>query len=464
STRVAAVLATSTTNGIYGHSKAICDRLNNSTLEDVRTIQLNGYEIIMVKIKRANGAIEFALNFSVQQLASGKKLHSYWNINQYPSGDYLNFQVWGSSMGQVSSITNHILNQFQSQSTLTEDVVSDRIPTVFVKKGSYSNGNLYLKLINKTSASSISFSGNKKATELATSQAISQTIGLTGAYEQDLVINTGGIFDIGFSINGNNSPQIDALYMADGPWGIDYVTTETTIANYTIQNSTNTVAADEYSIERNVSVSGEVYGTANVFRNILPGELTFNATNYAAVSFSIQNSLPVEVILVTENTTDWNNRLRFQLPANATGADVTIAFSNFTNALGQTFANEKIKGFVFSTIGNYTSFQPFNIAVSNLKLGNNAALGNQDFENLVSTKMYNYPNPCQNNTTIVLPKITESAQVKIVDVFGKVIQNKKYSVDLNSINIDVSELSKGIYIFEVTTNENEKLQTKFIVK
>lgn len=96
--RVAAVLATSTTNGIYGHSKAICDRLNNSTLEDIRTIQLNGYEIIMAKIKRAKGAIEFALNFSVQQLSDQNKLHSYWNINQYPTGDYLNFQVWGSSM------------------------------------------------------------------------------------------------------------------------------------------------------------------------------------------------------------------------------------------------------------------------------------------------------------------------------------------------------------------------------
>lgn len=464
STRVAAVLATSTTNGIYGHSKAICDRLNNSTLEDVRTIQLNGYEIIMVKIKRANGAIEYALNFSVQQLASENKLHSYWNINQYPSGDYLNFQVWGSSMGQVSSITNYILNQFQSESTLTEDVVSNRIPTVFVKKGSYSNGNLYLKLINKSNASSISFSGNKKATELAALESISQNVSLTSTYEQDLVINTGGIFDIGFSINGNNSPQIDALYMADGPWGIDYVTTETTIANYTIQNSTNTVAADEYSIERNVTVSGEVYGTANVFRNILPGELTFDATDYAAVSFSIQNSLPVEVILVTENTTDWNNRLRIQLPANATNADVTIAFSDFTNVLGQTFTNEKIKGFVFSTIGNYSSFQPFNLEVSNLKLGNNSALSNQNFDTVLTNKMYNYPNPCQNNTTIVLPKITESAEVKIVDVFGKVIQNKKYSINSNSINIDVNELSKGIYIFEVTTNENEKLQTKFVVK
>lgn len=464
STRVAAVLATSTTNGIYGHSKAICDRLNNSTLEDVRTIQLNGYEIIMVKIKRANGAIEFALNFSVQQLISENKLHSYWNINQYPTGDYLNFQVWGSTMGQVSSITNYILNQFQSQSSLTEDVVSNRIPTVFVKKGSYRNGNLYLKLINKSNASTISFSGNKKATELATLESMSQSVSLTSAYEQDLVINTGGIFDIGFSINGNNSPQIDALYLADGPWGLDYATTETTITDYSIQNSTNTVSADEYSIERNITLSGEVYGTANVFRNILPGELTFDATNYAAVSFSIQNSLPIEVVLVTENTTDWNNRLRVQLPANTTNTDVTIAFSDFTNALGQTFANEKIKGFVFSTVGNYSSFQPFYIAVSNLKLGNTSALSNQNFENLVSNKIYNYPNPCQSNTTIVLPSITESAEVKIVDLFGKVIQNKKYTINSNSINIDVNEIAKGIYIFEVITNEGKDFKTKVVIQ
>jgi hypothetical protein len=464
STRVAAVLATSTTGGIYGHSKAICDRLNNSTLEDVRTIQLNGYEIIMVKIKRANGAIEFALNFSVQQLISENKLHSYWNINQYPTGDYLNFQVWGSTMGQVSSITNYILNQFQSQSSLIEDVVTNRIPTVFVKKGSYRNGNLYLKLINKSNSSTISFSGNKKATELATLESMSQSVSLTSAYEQDLVINTGGIFDIGFSINGNNSPQIDALYLADGPWGLDYATTETTITDYSIQNSTNTVNTDEYSIERNVTLSGEVYGTANIFRNILPGELTFDATNYAAVSFSIQNSLPVEVVLVTENTTDWNNRLRIQLPENATNTDVTIAFSDFTNALGQTFANEKIKGFVFSTIGNYSSFQPFNIAVSNLKLGNNSALSNQNFENLVSNKIYNYPNPCQSNTTIVLPSNTESAEVKIVDVSGKVIQNKKYTINSNSINIDVNEIAKGIYIFEVITNEGKDFKTKVVIQ
>jgi hypothetical protein len=45
-------LAVSATSGsIYGHSKAICDRLNDSSLEDVTTINLNGYEIILVKKK-----------------------------------------------------------------------------------------------------------------------------------------------------------------------------------------------------------------------------------------------------------------------------------------------------------------------------------------------------------------------------------------------------------------------------
>ena len=308
------------------------------------------------------------------------------------------------------------------------------------------------------------FTGNKKATELGTLEAVTQNVNVTNAYEQDILINTGGIFDIGFSISGNNSPQIDALYMADGPWGLDYLASETTITTFAIQNSTNTVNPDEYSIERNTTVTGAVKGTANIFRNILPGELSFDASDYSSVSFLLQNALPVEVVLVTENTTDWANRLRFQLPANTSATEVAIAFSDFTNALGQTLGNEKIKGFVFSTIGNYSTFQPFSIAISNLRLGNTSTLNNQNFDNVLTTKMYNYPNPCQFNTTIVLPKTTQNATVAIVDISGKVIQNKKYTINSNKISVDVSELSKGMYIFEVTTSDNDKMQTKFVIK
>ena len=464
--RVAAVLATKTSGSIYGHSKAICDRLNDSSLEDITTINLNGYEIILVKIKRANGLIEYALNFSVQQLGSENVLHSYWNIDQYPNGDYLNFQVWGSSTAQVCHIANAIASKFKQLGTLSTTVVDNRIPTVFVKKGNYKNGKLQLTIINKARAFNLTFQGNKKVTELTTSDYVSQSISLNGAYEQNVQLDLGGLFDIGLSIMGDKSKQLDALYLADGPWGLDYSKTETTIASFNINNIPNSdLTTDQYAIERNTAVAGEVFGTLNVFRNILPGELAFDASSYSTVGFAIQNSLPVEVVLVTEKTTDWNNRLRFQIPANATAAEVNVLFENFTNPLGQKYNNEKIKGLVFSVQGNYQAFQPFEVSVSKVAFKTSSTLSAPNFENAIVTKMYNYPNPCTATTTLVLSKTTESANVKIIDLTGRVVNDKNYNAIAtnNEIAIGLENTSKGIYLLMVTTKENETFQTKLIV-
>jgi hypothetical protein len=90
---VGAVLATVTK--VYSHSKAICDRLNNSSLENI-TINLNGYEIILVE--RANGLTEYAVN-SLYSSYSQQTCSIAIGIEQYPA-DYLNFQVWGSSTAQ----------------------------------------------------------------------------------------------------------------------------------------------------------------------------------------------------------------------------------------------------------------------------------------------------------------------------------------------------------------------------
>lgn len=466
SDRVAAVLSTTTKGQIYGHSKAICDRLNNSTLDDIRTIYLNGFEIIMAKIKRADGSLEYALNFSVQQEASENKLHSYWNINQYPTGDYTNFQVWGATMGQVSSITNYIINKYKTKGVLSQDSATTKIPNVFVKKGYYKNGQLSLKLINKLRASNVIFTGSKKETELGATTQTTETIALSGAYEQDIVVPTGGLFDIGFSIKEPTSVVNDALYLADGPWGLDYSKTESTISKFEITNPAITVTEGQYAIERNTKVEGTVYGTMNLFRNILPGELALDATNFSQVGFSIQNSLAIELVLVTENMTDWNNRLRIQLPANATNAEISIALADFKNAAGQSYTNEKIKGFVFSTIGNYTSFQPFAIEISNLRLSNGKTLSTINNNITVANKMYNYPNPCTASTTLVLSKATESANVKIIDLNGRIITDRNYkAIDSNNeIEIALDNTNKGVYILMVTTKENETFQTKLIVK
>lgn len=102
--RVSAVLATATEGGIYDHSKVICDRLNNSSLEDIRTVKVRGHKIIASKINRANGDVEYALSFSIKTDGTINELFSFWNIDQYPIGNYQNFQIWGSSFSQVFSI------------------------------------------------------------------------------------------------------------------------------------------------------------------------------------------------------------------------------------------------------------------------------------------------------------------------------------------------------------------------
>jgi hypothetical protein len=465
--RVAAVLATATTGAVYSHSKAICDRLNSSSLENIATINLNGYDIILVEIKRANGLTEYALNFSIQQLGTENKLHSYWNIDQYPAGDYLNFQVWGSSTSQICSIAKAIITKFQQQGVLSSEKIDNRIPNVFVKNGTYKNGQLYLTIINKSNAYNLVFQGNKKVTELATSDFVSQNVSLTANYEQKIVLQLDGLFDVGFSVIGDTSKQIDALYLADGPWGLDYLKNETTVSSFGIDNTLNTtVANDQYAVERNATVSGKVYGTMNLFRNILPGELAFDASNYSTLGFAIQNSLPVEVVLVTENTTDWNNRLRFQIPSNSTASEVNVLFEKFTNPLGQKYNNEKIKGLVFSVQGNYQEFQPFDVNVSKLVFKTSNSLNTPDIKNGGMVKnVYNYPNPFTHSTTIVLPVVTESATVKVIDTSGRTLITKEYKTipSNNEISVALGNLDKGVYLFIITTKENKILQTKFMI-
>ena len=92
--RLAAVLATETEGSIYDHSKVICDRLNSSVLEDIRTVMVKGHQMISSKILRQTGETEFTLSFSVKKEMNNYELFSFWNIDQYPEGDYYNFQIF----------------------------------------------------------------------------------------------------------------------------------------------------------------------------------------------------------------------------------------------------------------------------------------------------------------------------------------------------------------------------------
>jgi len=472
--RVAAALMTSTSNGIYDHSKVICDRLNSSSLEDIRTIELKGHELIMIKILRASGQLEYAVNFSVK-LNEALKLHSHWNISEYPDGHYLNFQVWGSNMGQVSSIAGHVIDKINAFQTLESDKIVGKYPTVFVKRGFYKDSRLHLIVKNKEGDSGFTIDGKIRDTETTSEKNYNKTVSLDKSYEEEIIVETGELFDIGMQIRGQNSPQADALYLADGPWGIDYLETETQVEEFAIQNSDYTAGAGEYHVERNVNVSGSVMGTANIFRSLMPGDQDFETAGFEGINFEMQNDLEIEMILVTSDLQDWNERYRLKLDPKQEITAQSIALTDFSNSTGN-YKGEDLKAIVFSVQGDYTNYQDFTLYIKNLAFSASVTVNEPEplpepvvdiaeVDSLVQKKAYNYPNPFKTETNVVLPMEAATAEIYVYDLTGKIIYSKIHNdvQTKNELPVKLRAVNPGIYKGVLILNGRHKFTLSLLV-
>lgn len=465
--RVAAALATSTTGKIYDHSKTICDRLNGSKLLDLRTVSIRNHTIISTRIERASGEIEYALTFSIKEGESENEIYSLWNIDSYPEGDYTNFQVWGGSVAQVANIANHILDTFIAEKPMRSHEVTNRIPTVFVEKGNYTNGELTLSIVNTSGASSMDFNGNIRRTELSEEVQLNQAIALSGEYREEIKVATGFLFDIGFSVNGAESTQLDALYLADGPWGIDYAEEGVIIEIFEVLEQIEDATEENYMIERGITVSGEVKETINIFRNIVAGEGTLNVEAYDALQFEMNTDRDIEVILVTKDLIDWNNRLRYKIEAGAKSKMHTIVFSDFVNGQGTSTEVTDVRSIVFSVQGDYQNFELFDVAITEVAFTNSSVLSvdEHEMQDKIANVM-NYPNPFQTTTSIRVPETMQGTiQITVVDMLGRVVRNEKLEmVAPNVARFDGKELTVGLYKYIVSDDHKKSYQGSFMKK
>ncbi len=479
SARIAAAFATKTTAGVYDHSKTICDRLNGSKLLDIRTTDIRGYKIIKTKIQRATGEVEHALTFSIKEGEFQNEIHSHWNIGQYPEGTFRNFQVWGGSVTQVANIANTILDRFTISRALTHISPIENVPEIFVKSGHYKNGNLVLDIINRTGTKAFNFKSNIRKTELSDETKFNRQLALTGDKEEKITIPVGGIFDIGLSITTPKSSTEDALYLADGPWGIDYEEENVMVSNFEINNSRAVIAPSTYNIERDVKLQGDVKGTINVFRNILAGDLAFSSTSYEGIEFEIKSNIPVEVIAVDEHLIQWDNRLRHKVTVDSL-QKVTINFSEFKDNQGNSRSIDKLKSLVFSIQGDYSNFESFDFEVRNVKIVENKDViiivdeNDEDIavadevlleipeSNAVNFK--NYPNPFTEKTIFTIPANESSISIRIYDLKGKIVQIEEMAVSNNEATLYPNALNPGIYPYIIQTKEGKSYQGKLVIR
>ena len=76
-----------------------------------------------------------------------------------------------------------------------------------------------------------------------------------------------------------------------------------------------------------------------------------------------------------------------------------------------------------------------------------------------------YPNPVSDGVTVSLKNNTNSiSNIAVYDVLGKLIFTQKPASAITAETIDLSSVSKGMYLLEVTTDNNLKVIKKLIVK
>jgi hypothetical protein len=90
-----------------------------------------------------------------------------------------------------------------------------------------------------------------------------------------------------------------------------------------------------------------------------------------------------------------------------------------------------------------------------------AQLGINDFEN---GDFVFYPNPVADRVTISVKNNGSVASIAVYDVLGKLIVSEKPTSAASTHTIDLSSLSKGVYLLEVTSDSNLKVVKKFVKK
>ncbi len=72
-----------------------------------------------------------------------------------------------------------------------------------------------------------------------------------------------------------------------------------------------------------------------------------------------------------------------------------------------------------------------------------------------------YPNPAQNEITVTLNNGITLETATILDVNGRIVQSHKFN-NLTQENIDISNLSAGVYFIKIQSNSG--IGVKRIVK
>ena len=464
---IASILALKTENGVYEHTKNICDRLLGAELISVSTIDINDEAFIKSIIKNEDGSFEYVLSLSakVENNDANFAIESHWNLDLYEENvTFYNFQIWSDSIDDLFGLAEGVLNLLNIEKPISTYDISTP-PTVFVRKGKYINGALDLQIINTNATENIVFDAGFRTTETSDFNYTSSNLNLNENYITNLEVSTGNLFDIGFRIgDGENTP--DDLFMSDGPWGIDDSQASTTVNNYSISPNTTQFQNDDFPIERNLTLSATTSTYFAAYRAITPRFKAVDLTDYSSFKLKAKGTGNMEITVVKQSITNWENQYKTTITLTENFQNFDIPFSNFMAANGSDLVLDDVVTIVFTMVSEDGTVTTKEMHLQDVRFSTANTLSVTQFEIKTNT-LTAYPNPMTANTTIQFTtNKTETVQFVVYDQLGKVVYQTNYRTvpGINKIPLNKQQFSTGLYIAKLISQHNLYNPLKLIAR
>ena len=460
---IASILALKTENGVYEHTKYICDRLLGAELISVSTIEINEQPFIKALIRNTDNTVEFVLSLSAK-LTEGDtqfSIDSHWNLDQYePETDYYNFQIWSNSVDDLYQLGQEVLNLLDIERPVTSyDLTAP--PTVFVRKGSYANGSLDLEIVNTNQTETVNFNAGLRNTETSEGTTMSTVIDLAGDYIVNTTIATGALFDIGFRI-GDGIHIPDDLFMSDGPWGLDDSQATTQINTYEVTPNTTTFNADDFPIARNVHLEATISNYVGVYRALTPRFMPVDVAAYNSFAFNASGTGNLQITFVKHSIEAWEDQMRYTIALDNTIQEYTIDITDFTAIDGTLALLDDVVTIVFTQVSENGTQINTELDIQDLRFSMNTVLATPEVT--APVKLLNFPNPFSETTTISVPAIASSLLMTVYDMTGRVVDEKVITPQNQQFQYQGYRLRPGIYTYQLITDDQQQYTGRLVKK
>ncbi|WP_438973135.1 collagen-binding domain-containing protein [Polaribacter sp.] len=451
------VLGIKTSDKIYNHTKASCDRLRGAEILNIQKVHLEGYHFLMQAIKQRNGVVEYAISFATAKNNNDTNytLQTNWYVNNYIKfNDVYNFQVWSTSPEDTQKLVKDILNNLQTYLPIAQPEIQ-KVPKTFAAKISREKSSLLILLRSTTKGLNTEVTMEEIYSETANNvkhrytpvhTKLEQTleIDIADGYEYDGLVKVDGEIE-------------DAFYHADGNWGLDYDARYTEVQNYFVWNYfEREYKNDEHEINRGVEIQARSeYDYLTLYKSLLPGTLSADYSEYNYIAFTAKGSGLMELGLVKSSIEDWKKQYRVMVDLSEEEQTYYVPFEIFSSTgTVNTITPDDLTTLTFTFLPVEAQTKELDLTISDVRFTKVAVAEEtvqkvEDFEN----EFMAYPNPSKGNVNLLLFSEQETAAtLTLTDVNGKTIYRGTTNLTVGKNELEYNfNVKPGILFLKVSS-------------